>query len=199
MSQWINENGAHHIHLHSKDQNETDVPSISLSVLQSQPNHTASSVLGRSGSESHILVFSVYFPNKSQVPMQLNFDIVSHSNKHSEATDMYLILQFFLSLYNMPKERCILNFQDVPSKCSLLNICSFDIFHKEWKHSLKLFWFQHSLQKSTLTFSPMVFLCLSSSPLQFYIIDQLGLPHFFSILFASSTAKIFPIESYQLT
>lgn len=88
--------------------------------------------------QSPILVFSMYILNKSWVLMQLNFDIVLHSNKH-EATNTYLIFQFFLNLYKMPKERCVLNFQDVSSKCSLLNICFFNIFHKEREHSLKPF------------------------------------------------------------
>lgn len=70
--------------------------------------------------------------------MQLNFDILLHSNKH-EATNMYLIFQFFLNLYKMLKKRCVLNFQDVSSKCSLLNICSLNILHEEREHSLKPF------------------------------------------------------------
>lgn len=63
--------------------------------------------------------------------MQLNFDILSHLNKHSEATNMYLILHFLLSLYKMPSKRCILNFQNVSLKCSLLITISFSIFHTE--------------------------------------------------------------------
>lgn len=132
-------------------------------------------------------MFSVYFLNKSCGPMQLNFDIVSHSNKHSEATNRYLILQSFLNLYKMPKGRYGLNFQNVSAKCSLLITVPLNIFHIERKPSLELSLPQQSLQKSHLPYSPMAFLCLSSSPLQLYIIDQLGLPRFFSILSTSST------------
>lgn len=131
--------------------------------------------------------------------MRLNFDILSHLNKHREATNMYLILHFFLSLYKMPNKRCILNFQNVSLKCSLLTTVSFSIFHTEKT-------FPEALTLNTLTpplkkppdIWPHSFshFPLPTSP--FFITDQLGLPHLFSILTASSTPGS-PMESYQLT
>lgn len=96
----------------------------------------------------------MYFLNKSWSPMQLNFDTVSHADKHNEATNIYLILQFFLNLYETTKERWILNFQNGSSKCPLFITFHLNIFHTERKHSLKLSESQHSLQKKKKKKSP---------------------------------------------
>jgi len=123
MSQVIHGNGVHHIHSHSNDQNWTYVLSISLSLSPGVSQTTLlPSVLGTSGSEVHVFVFALYFLNKSWGPMQLGFDIVSHSNKHREATNTHFIFQFFLNLYRLPKGRYTIIFQNVSSKCSLITV-----------------------------------------------------------------------------
>lgn len=97
------------------------------------------SVFGTSGSEVHAFVFALYFLNKSWGPMQLGFDIVSHSHKHREATNTCFIFQFYLNLYKMPKGRYTIIFQQVPSKCSLITV-PLNTFHTEnflWNSHLK--------------------------------------------------------------
>lgn len=162
MSQVIHGNGVHHIHSHSNDQNWTYVPSISLSLSPGVSQTTLlPSALGTSGSEVHVFVFALYFLNKSWGPVQLGFDIVSHSNKHHEATNAHFIFQFFLSLYRMPKGRYTIIFQNVSSKCSLITV-PLNIFHTE-----NILWNSPNLKppclESPLPSSPWP---LSSSPLR---------------------------------
>ena len=119
MSQVIHGNGVHHIHSHSNDQNWTYVLSISLSLSPGVSQTTLlPSVLGTSGSEVHVFVSALYFLNKSWGPIQLGFDIVSHSNKHREATNTHFIFQFFLNLYRLPKGRYTIIFQNASATIS---------------------------------------------------------------------------------
>ena len=146
-------NGVHHIHSHSNDQNWTYVLSISLSLSAGVSQTTLlPSVLGTSGSEVHIFVFAQYFLSKSWGPMQLGFDIVSHSNKQREATNTHFIFQFFLNLYKMPKGRYTVIFQNVSSECSLITV-PLNIFHTE-----NILWNSPHLKppclKSPLPYSP---------------------------------------------